>query len=73
VSNYGPESSEEGRFERKCVACGAAFRTNYPRQKYCSNACKRRAQNARHFERHQEQIREKARVRQRKRRSAGSA
>lgn len=55
MSNYGPESAE-GRIERICVQCGATFRTNWPRQKYCSNACKRRAQNARHYQQHRKKI-----------------
>lgn len=72
MSNYGPGSGEEGRFEHACAECGAIFCTNYPRQRYCSNVCKRRAQNVRHFERHQEQLQERARARWRRKRGTRS-
>ena len=52
MSNTGPlDTNSTGAFERECAGCGTAFRTNYPRQRYCSNRCKRRAQNRRAYQR----------------------
>ena len=50
--NYGPSSTDpKGIFRRTCP-CGKAFRTNHPFQRYHTPACKRQAQNRRHYQRH---------------------
>jgi len=52
MSNYGPVStSVDGQFERRCANCGKRFRTDHPHQRYCSNRCKRSAQNRRYYRR----------------------
>jgi len=52
MSNYGPISTTDtGAFERTCVECGNRFRTDEPRQRYCSVKCKRSAQNRRAYAR----------------------
>ena len=57
MSNTGPAApTPAGAFKRTCEGCGETFRTDHPHQRYCSPACKRRAQNARHYARHSEQI-----------------
>lgn len=60
MSNTGPAApTPAGAFERTCEGCGEAFRTDSPRQRYCSPRCKRRAQNARHYRRHRGKITER--------------
>lgn len=55
MSNEGPlATNPTGAFERVCAGCGTTFRTDLPRQRYCSNACKRAAQNRRAYERRKE-------------------
>lgn len=50
MSNYGPlHTSPTGAFTRVCEHCGQKFRTDNARQRYCSNACKRSAQNRRFY------------------------
>jgi len=68
VSNYGPGAPEpEGRFERTCKACKVTFRTDKPRQRYCSNRCKRQAQNKRHYCKHRQEIVRRVRRNQKRR------
>jgi hypothetical protein len=51
--NYGPNPPvPAGAFERVCPRCGEEFRTDHPRQVYCSPACKRSVQNARAYRKH---------------------
>ncbi len=58
--NYGPSSTDsKGIFHRTCP-CGKEFRTNHPFQRYHAPACKRQAQNRRHYERHGDQLRAKS-------------
>ena len=57
MSNTGPAApTPAGAFERTCPGCGETFRTDHPRQEYCRPACKRQAQNARHYATHREKI-----------------
>jgi hypothetical protein len=57
MSNTGPAApTPAGAFERTCEGCGETFRTDWPRQRYCSPACKRNVQNARHYAKHRETI-----------------
>lgn len=57
MSNYGPQPPiPAGRFERRCRNCGRIFRTDHPRQQYCSVRCKRSAQNRRYYRRHRTRI-----------------
>lgn len=55
MSNYGPVGTDpKGKFDRRCQNCGKKFRTNSPRQRYCSNTCKRSAQNRRYHKHRKE-------------------
>ena len=55
--NYGPISqTDTGDYASACKACGKEFRTDSPRQIYCSPPCKRREQNLRYYEQHRESI-----------------
>ena len=55
MGNYGPVGTDpKGKFDRRCQNCDQKFSTNSPRQKYCSNRCKRSAQNQRYHERRKE-------------------
>ena len=57
MSNTGPlPPTPAGAFKRTCEGCGETFHTDWPRQRYCSPACKRRAQNKRHYATHREKI-----------------
>ena len=57
MSNTGPAApTPAGAFKRTCEGCGETFRTDSVRQRYCSPACKRKAQNKRHYARHREKI-----------------
>ena len=53
MGNYGPLGAKGGEYEKICPTCNRKFYTNYERQVYCSNRCKRRLQNRRHYERKQ--------------------
>lgn len=58
MSNYGPQPGHPkiGDFERQCVGCEITFHTDNPRQQYHDRACKRAAQNKRHYKRHRKEI-----------------
>jgi hypothetical protein len=50
--NYGPAgTTPAGIFRRVCPACRQEFRTDHPHQRYCSERCKRKMQNARAYRR----------------------
>jgi hypothetical protein len=45
-----------GSYRRACACCGAEFRTDEPRTKYCSLSCKAAAANQRYYEAHREEV-----------------
>lgn len=45
-----------GDYRKVCQQCGAAFRADDERYKYCSMACYRREHNKRYYKRHAERI-----------------
>jgi hypothetical protein len=64
AGNIGPAGTvPAGEFEKVCPGCDGAFRTDSPRQVYCSPKCKRKCQNARHYQRHATSIKAQARER----------
>lgn len=44
--------------ERICGICGIPFTPTHPRQKYCSQSCKRKSQ-LKHYKEHEERIKQK--------------
>ncbi len=42
-------SNANPRVTKKCEQCGDSFRTRNQDKKYCSDDCKKSAQNARHY------------------------
>lgn len=67
---FAPRTDPEGAYERVCPHCGASFRTNNPRARYDSEACKSAAAFQRYWnvEANKEQLRLKAKNRQREKR-----
>lgn len=55
--NYGPISqTDTGDYASVCETCGKEFRTDSPRQIYCSPGCKRRRQNRRYYRTHRRNV-----------------
>jgi hypothetical protein len=54
--------SDTGAFERQCRVCAKTFHTDNPRVVYCTAACKKRASNAAHYDRHRDALLAKAKA-----------
>jgi len=68
MSNYGPQSQAVvGDYNATCHACQKPFRTDHPRQLYCSTPCKRHAQNQRYYTAHRTAVIEMAKAYQQRR------